>query len=185
MIRASGVQILENNLDNLKLTREEDGEFEIVDPQCLLGSEMLVGLDPKIVGSLFKFTNFETLVFLRYILISGLAVVTDFKVGSLSRSTLVDVILVKGHEFPTIVKVRPVCFHLYLISVNTLPVDLMLLGWSSTLFFMLLLVVCEILLFLVLPEGCDLLTLVELFISVEGNTVNTLTEHCSTAASIW
>ncbi|GJR92929.1 hypothetical protein Tco_0265103, partial [Tanacetum coccineum] len=50
MLGASGVQIPENNMDNLKLTKEEDGEFEIVDPQCLLGSVMLVGLDPKILG---------------------------------------------------------------------------------------------------------------------------------------
>nr|GEY54018.1 hypothetical protein [Tanacetum cinerariifolium] len=39
---------------------------------------------------------------------------------------------------------------------------------SSTLFFMLLMVVYEILLFLVLPEGYDLLALVELSIHVEG-----------------
>ncbi|GKC61620.1 hypothetical protein Tco_1089218 [Tanacetum coccineum] len=73
MLGAYGVQIPENNMDNLKLTKEEDGEFKMVDPQCLLGSMMLVGLDPKILGS-----------------------------------TLVEVILVQGHEFPTIVKVHPV-----------------------------------------------------------------------------
>ncbi|GJR56157.1 hypothetical protein Tco_1406678 [Tanacetum coccineum] len=92
MLGASGVQIQENNMDNLKLTREEDRESETVDPQCLLGSEMLVGLDHKILGS-----------------------------------TLVEVILVKEHEFPIIVKVRPIDFHLYPTSVNTLPVDI---GWS-------------------------------------------------------
>ncbi|GJV87707.1 hypothetical protein Tco_1531645 [Tanacetum coccineum] len=64
MLRASGVHIPENNLDNLKLTREEDGEFETVDPKCLLGSEMLVGLDLKILVSLLKSTDFATLVFL-------------------------------------------------------------------------------------------------------------------------
>nr|GEY51674.1 hypothetical protein [Tanacetum cinerariifolium] len=32
MLGAYGVQIPENNLDNLKLTSEEDGEFKIVDP---------------------------------------------------------------------------------------------------------------------------------------------------------
>ncbi|GJY56005.1 mitochondrial proton/calcium exchanger protein-like protein isoform X1 [Tanacetum coccineum] len=126
MLGASEVQIPENNLDNLKLTREEDGDFETVDPQCLLGFEMLEGLDPKILGSLLKSTDFATLIFLRYILISGLGVVFDFEVISLRGSTLVEVNLVKGHIFPSIVKVRPV--------------------------------------------GCDLLALVELFISVEGNT---------------
>ncbi|GJV46338.1 hypothetical protein Tco_1430874 [Tanacetum coccineum] len=105
MLRASGIQIPENNLDNLKLTREENGDFEIVDPQCLLGFEMLEGLDPKILGSLRKSTDFTTLVFLRYILISRLGVVTYFKVVSLRGSTLVEVILVKGHVFPSIVKI--------------------------------------------------------------------------------
>ncbi|GKB34887.1 hypothetical protein Tco_0879829 [Tanacetum coccineum] len=36
-------------------------------------------------------------------------------------STLVEVILVKGHVFSSIVKVRPVGFHPYPISVNNLP----------------------------------------------------------------
>ncbi|GJX97343.1 hypothetical protein Tco_0353141 [Tanacetum coccineum] len=102
---ASRVQIPEHNLDNLKMTRDEDGDFDTVDPQCLLGFEMLEGLDPKIPGSLLKSTDFATLVFLRYILISGLGVVIDFEVFSLRGSTLVEVILIKGHMFPTIVKV--------------------------------------------------------------------------------
>ncbi|GJW45482.1 hypothetical protein Tco_0077128 [Tanacetum coccineum] len=92
MLGASGVQIPENNLDNLKLTREGDGDFEIVDPQCLLGSKILEGLDPKILGLLLKYTNFATLVFLRYILIFGLGVVTDFNVVSIIDSTLVEVV---------------------------------------------------------------------------------------------
>ncbi|GKC38892.1 hypothetical protein Tco_1051276 [Tanacetum coccineum] len=75
MLGVSEVQIPENNLDNLKLTREEDGDFKTVDPQCLLASKMLEGLDPKILGS-----------------------------------TLVEVILVKWHVFPTIVKAHPVGF---------------------------------------------------------------------------
>ncbi|GJT87582.1 copia protein [Tanacetum coccineum] len=90
MLRASGVQIPKNNLDNLKLTREEDGEFEIVDPQLLLGSLMLEVLDPKILDSLLKSTDFVTLDFLRYILISKVGVVADFEVVSLRGSTLVE-----------------------------------------------------------------------------------------------
>ncbi|GJU36752.1 hypothetical protein Tco_1185106 [Tanacetum coccineum] len=65
MLGASGVQIPENDLDNLKSTREEDGEFKTADPQCFLGFEMLEGLDPKILGSLLKSTNFATLVLLQ------------------------------------------------------------------------------------------------------------------------
>ncbi|GJY92716.1 hypothetical protein Tco_0508498 [Tanacetum coccineum] len=121
MLGASGVQIPENNLDNMKLTREKDREFETLDPQCLLGFEMLEGLDLKILGSLLKSTNFATLVLLRYILIYGLGVVIDFEVVFLRGTTLVEVNLVKRHVFPSIVKVHPVGFHLYPISVNTLP----------------------------------------------------------------
>ncbi|GKC50112.1 hypothetical protein Tco_1072857, partial [Tanacetum coccineum] len=33
MLGASGVQIPQNNLDNLKLTREVDGTSETLDPQ--------------------------------------------------------------------------------------------------------------------------------------------------------
>nr|GEW04431.1 reverse transcriptase domain-containing protein [Tanacetum cinerariifolium] len=36
MLRAAGVQILENNLDNLHSSREENGTLETVDPQDLL-----------------------------------------------------------------------------------------------------------------------------------------------------
>ncbi|GJQ91824.1 hypothetical protein Tco_0002963 [Tanacetum coccineum] len=79
MLGASGVQIPENNLDNLKSTREEeDGTSEALDPQDWL-------------------------------------------------------------------------------------------GWSSTIFFMLLMVDHKILLFFVLPKGYDLLVLVELFTPVEVN----------------
>ncbi|GJS72861.1 hypothetical protein Tco_0705702 [Tanacetum coccineum] len=80
LLGASGVQIPKNNLDNLKLTREVDGEFETLDPQFLLGSEMLDGLDPKIL-----------------------------RVVALRGSSLVEVILVKGHAFPTSVKVATGC----------------------------------------------------------------------------
>ncbi|GKD30556.1 hypothetical protein Tco_1241334 [Tanacetum coccineum] len=105
MLGASGVQIPKNNLENQKLTREEDGELETVDPQCLLGSLMLEVLDPRILGSLLESTDFATLVFIRYILIAELGVVTDFEVVSLRGTTLVEVILVKGHVFPSIVKI--------------------------------------------------------------------------------
>ncbi|GKA18423.1 hypothetical protein Tco_0698338 [Tanacetum coccineum] len=85
MLGASGVQIPENNLDNLKSTREEeDGTSEALDPQDWLGST----------------------------LISGFCVSTDLEVVSLRCTTLVEVILVKGHELPTKVKVLPVGFHL-------------------------------------------------------------------------
>ncbi|GJV89105.1 hypothetical protein Tco_1533043 [Tanacetum coccineum] len=58
----------------------------------------------------------------------GFCVSTEWEVVFLGGTTLAEVILVKGQELPTIVKILPV-------------------GWASTLFFMFLLGVCEILSF--------------------------------------
>nr|GEX76326.1 hypothetical protein [Tanacetum cinerariifolium] len=70
----AGVQISENNLDDLYSSREEDGTSETMDPQDLL----------------------------------GLGVSVSRAVGFLRGTSAVVVIIVKGHVFPTIVKVRPV-----------------------------------------------------------------------------
>ncbi|GKA66058.1 hypothetical protein Tco_0765866 [Tanacetum coccineum] len=78
MLGAAGVQIPENNLDDLHSSREEDETSETMDPQDLLGSWLLVGLD-----------------------VSALSRVVGFLRGTLA----VVVILVKGHTFPTTVKV--------------------------------------------------------------------------------
>nr|GEU93543.1 hypothetical protein [Tanacetum cinerariifolium] len=43
----------------------------------------------------------------------------EWEVGFLGGTTLAEVILVKGHELPTIVKVLPVGFHLNPTLVNT------------------------------------------------------------------
>ncbi|GJW41967.1 hypothetical protein Tco_0070766 [Tanacetum coccineum] len=75
MLEAAGVQIPENNLDDLHSSREEDGTSETIDPLDLLGSFLLADKD---------------LIFL---------------VGFLWGTSAVVVILVKGHAFPTIVKV--------------------------------------------------------------------------------
>ncbi|GJT67230.1 hypothetical protein Tco_1018710 [Tanacetum coccineum] len=50
MLGATGVQILENNLDNLHSLREEDGTSETMDPQDLLGSFLLADIDLIILG---------------------------------------------------------------------------------------------------------------------------------------
>nr|GFB08551.1 hypothetical protein [Tanacetum cinerariifolium] len=50
VLRASRVQVLKDNLDDLQWTREEDREVETVDPQFVLGSLLLEGLDLKILG---------------------------------------------------------------------------------------------------------------------------------------
>nr|GEW40572.1 hypothetical protein [Tanacetum cinerariifolium] len=90
MLGAAGVQIPENNLDNLHSSREEDGTSKTVDPQDLL----------------------------------GLGVSLSRAVGSLRGTSAVVVILVKGHAFPTIVKVRLVegCDPLALVDGFT-PVE--------------------------------------------------------------
>ncbi|GJU49867.1 hypothetical protein Tco_1219422 [Tanacetum coccineum] len=87
MLGAPGVQIPENNLDDLHSSREEDGTSEIMDPQDLLGSFLLADID---------------------LIILGLGVSLSRAVGFLRGTSAVVVILVKGHAFPTIVKVRPV-----------------------------------------------------------------------------
>ncbi|GKA45753.1 retrovirus-related pol polyprotein from transposon TNT 1-94 [Tanacetum coccineum] len=80
MLGAAGVQIPENNLDDLHSSREEDGTSETMDPQDLLGSLLLAGLDVSV----------------------------SRLVGFLRGTSVVVIILVKGHAFSTIVKFRPV-----------------------------------------------------------------------------
>ncbi|GKE20903.1 hypothetical protein Tco_1432415 [Tanacetum coccineum] len=89
MLGAAGVQIPENNLDNLHSSREEDGTSKTVDPQDLL----------------------------------GLGVSVSRSVDFLRGTSAVVVILVQGHTFPTIVKVRPVgCDSLALVDGFT-PIE--------------------------------------------------------------
>ncbi|GJT02246.1 hypothetical protein Tco_0823415 [Tanacetum coccineum] len=87
MLGAAGVQILENNLDDLHSSREEDRTSKTMDLQELLGSFLLADKD---------------LIFL------GLGVSLSRAVGFLGGTLAVVVILVKGNAFPTIVKVQPV-----------------------------------------------------------------------------
>ncbi|GJV89459.1 ribonuclease H-like domain-containing protein [Tanacetum coccineum] len=58
MLGASGVQIPQNNLDNLQSIREEDGTLEIVDPPDYVGSEVLEILDSIILDFLLEPTVF-------------------------------------------------------------------------------------------------------------------------------
>ncbi|GJV43856.1 hypothetical protein Tco_1428392, partial [Tanacetum coccineum] len=102
MLGATGVQIPENNLDDLHSSREEDGTSETIDPQDLLGSFLLADID---------------------LIILGLGVSLSRSVGFLRGTSKVVVILVKGHAFPTIGKVRPVgCDPLALVDDFT-PVE--------------------------------------------------------------
>ncbi|GKA44270.1 hypothetical protein Tco_0736994 [Tanacetum coccineum] len=76
VLRASRVQVPNDDLYDLHWTREKDREFEIVDPQFLLGSKMLEDLDPKMLGSSLKLTDFATLVLLQDTLTFGVEVIT-------------------------------------------------------------------------------------------------------------
>ncbi|GKA23832.1 hypothetical protein Tco_0709865 [Tanacetum coccineum] len=64
MLGASGVQISQNNLDNLQSIREEDGTSEMVDPQDCLGSLVLEDLDSIILALLFDPTDLDVFDFL-------------------------------------------------------------------------------------------------------------------------
>ncbi|GKA83718.1 hypothetical protein Tco_0805313 [Tanacetum coccineum] len=89
MLRATGVQIPENNLDDLHSSREEDETSETMDPQDLL----------------------------------GLGVSLSRAVGFLKGTSAGVVILVKGHAFPTIVKVRPVGYDPLALVDGFTPVE--------------------------------------------------------------
>ncbi|GKF49164.1 hypothetical protein Tco_0142415, partial [Tanacetum coccineum] len=55
VLRASGVQILQNNLDNLRSTEEEeDKETEVLDPQDVSGFVLLEIIDFAVLGLLLE-----------------------------------------------------------------------------------------------------------------------------------
>ncbi|GJQ94348.1 hypothetical protein Tco_0005487 [Tanacetum coccineum] len=99
MLGASGVQISQNNLDNLRSTEEEeeDGATEVLDPQDVPGSVLL------------EITYFEIL---------DSCAITSRGMGSLRGTLFVTVTLVKGNTFPTKVKVLPVDLDLELAFIS-------------------------------------------------------------------
>nr|GEW97691.1 putative ribonuclease H-like domain-containing protein [Tanacetum cinerariifolium] len=81
---------------------------------------MLEGLDPKMLGSSLKLTEFSTLVLLRYTITSGLDVIMSVWLASLGGTMGLEVILVKGQFVPLIVKVLLVdCDPLVVVEVIT------------------------------------------------------------------
>nr|GEW02114.1 hypothetical protein [Tanacetum cinerariifolium] len=108
MLGASGVQIPENNLDNLH-SIIKDETLEIVDPQELLGSFLLATNDLLILDLLTGTVFLASLDFLNYTNVTtGLDALLSIGTCFLRGTIAVVVILVKGHTFPTNVKVRPV-----------------------------------------------------------------------------
>ncbi|GJX09363.1 hypothetical protein Tco_0199222 [Tanacetum coccineum] len=57
MFRAARIQVPKYDLNNLHWKREEDGECETMDPQFLLGSELLKGLDSTILETDLEIGN--------------------------------------------------------------------------------------------------------------------------------
>ncbi|GKC39441.1 hypothetical protein Tco_1051825 [Tanacetum coccineum] len=84
-------------LDVSPVTREQSGQPVMTREE---DDGISVALDPQTLSSSFY-------------------VSTDSEVVFLGGTTLAEVILVKGHELPTIVKVLPVGFHLNPTLVNT------------------------------------------------------------------
>ncbi|GJX99454.1 hypothetical protein Tco_0356473 [Tanacetum coccineum] len=107
MLGASRVQIRQNNLNNLQSIREEDGTSETVDPQDCLGSLVLEVLDSTILALLLDPIDLDAFGFLLYTLSARDCVIIGVTVVSLRGTSLVEVIVVKGHLFWTIVKVLP------------------------------------------------------------------------------
>nr|GEY63116.1 hypothetical protein [Tanacetum cinerariifolium] len=99
MLRAAGVQVPEDDLDNLQVESEE-ATLELEDPQELLGSILL---ETFLDLGFHEYTNVTT----------GLSVLLTIGMGSLGGTIVGVAFLVKGHTFPTSVNVHPVttfCF---------------------------------------------------------------------------
>nr|GFB04856.1 hypothetical protein [Tanacetum cinerariifolium] len=134
VLGASKVQIPRNNLDNLYSIREEEnGETEVLDPRDILGSILLAFRDFTILGLLLEPIVLDILqstreeedratevsnprdvsgsILLAVIDFATLGATTSRGMGTGRGTLLVSIILVKGHGFPTKVKVLPVGFH--------------------------------------------------------------------------
>nr|GEX35707.1 hypothetical protein [Tanacetum cinerariifolium] len=94
-----------------------------MDPQDLLGSFLLADIDLIILGLLAGTLVLDFLGFLN--VTTGLGASVSRAVGFLRGTSVVVVILVKGHVFPTIVKVRPVDIDLIILGLlaGTLVLD--------------------------------------------------------------
>ncbi|GKB60523.1 hypothetical protein Tco_0916709 [Tanacetum coccineum] len=101
VLGAPQVQVPEDDLNDLKWTREEDKEV-------LLGSESLEILDSTLLDLLLEPTLVMSLSFPELMLLGGVFLAILVESGFLGGTTLMEVILVKGYLFPSTVKVRPV-----------------------------------------------------------------------------
>nr|GFC25556.1 hypothetical protein [Tanacetum cinerariifolium] len=87
----------------------EEETLELVDPQEFLGSVLLATNDLLVLSLLTGTFFLAALDFLEKTNVTtGLSVLLSIGIGSLRGTVAVVAILVKGHTFPTNVKVRPV-----------------------------------------------------------------------------
>ncbi|GJT56337.1 hypothetical protein Tco_0991391 [Tanacetum coccineum] len=135
--KSIGLTVPEYDLYDLKLTREEDGAVETLDPQFHMGSEWLEILEPTVLDLLLDPT-FVSVFFLEFpdlFLLGCVCLTTVVDIDFLGGTTLVEIILVKGHVFPTIVKICLVGFD-PLASIELLtPIEgdtkLSVIGWIN------------------------------------------------------
>ncbi|GJZ41717.1 hypothetical protein Tco_0588603 [Tanacetum coccineum] len=110
MLEAARVHVPEYDLYDLKLTQEEDRAGETLDPQFCMGSEWLEILEPMILDLLLIPTFVMSLSFPDLLLLGCVCLTSIVDMDFLGGTTLVEMNLVKGHVFPSIMKIRPVGF---------------------------------------------------------------------------
>nr|GEW44309.1 hypothetical protein [Tanacetum cinerariifolium] len=109
MLRAIGVQVPEEDLDDLHVESKE-ATLELEDPQELLGSNLL---ETFLDLGFLEYTNVTT----------GLSVLLTIGMGSLGGTIMGVAILVKGHTCPTSVNVLPVDIDPLVLEAKFNPVE--------------------------------------------------------------
>nr|GEW16742.1 hypothetical protein [Tanacetum cinerariifolium] len=123
MLGAARVHVQEYDLYDLNLTWEKDGVVETLDPQFCMGFEWLEILEPTMLDLLFDPTFVMYLSFPDLLLLSFVCLTTIVDIDFLGGTIVVEMILVKGHVFPSTVKIHPIGFDpLALVELLT-PVE--------------------------------------------------------------
>nr|GEZ26885.1 hypothetical protein [Tanacetum cinerariifolium] len=107
----AGVQVPEDNLDNLQ-AKSKEGTLELKDPQELLGSILL---ETFLALGFLEYTNVTT----------SLSVLLTIGMGSLGGTIVGVAILVKGHTFPTSMNLYEVAFESTTLSLFKLDLTVL------------------------------------------------------------
>ncbi|GJS26424.1 hypothetical protein Tco_0487044 [Tanacetum coccineum] len=89
MLGAARVQVLEYDLYDLKLTGEEDGAVETLDPQFCMGSKWLEILEPMVLDLLLNPTFVMSLSFPNLLLLGCVCLTGVVDIDFLEGQTLV------------------------------------------------------------------------------------------------